>query len=101
MKRTTSLLFHEHETLLNGKTNQLRGLKRRKNVNAKPNYSDLILHILCFPTSPKIVYLNVLCLHVCLCTILVSGLCAGQKRVSEPLQIELHVVGSCLMGAGN
>lgn len=43
----------------------------------------------------------VLCLHECMCTICVLGTLRGQKRASDTLELELHMVVSCLFGAGN
>lgn len=37
-----------------------------------------------------------LCLHACLYTICVPGACGGQKRVLDPLGLELWAAGSCL-----
>lgn len=41
------------------------------------------------------------CLHICLCTMDVSVTCRGQKRVSGPLKVELQMVVSHCLGAGN
>jgi hypothetical protein len=41
------------------------------------------------------------CLHVCLCIMFVSGVHRGQKRVSDLLELELEIVASCHVGAGN
>lgn len=43
----------------------------------------------------------VACLHVCLCTACVPGARRGQKRVLEPLGLELLVVMNHLVGAVN
>lgn len=42
----------------------------------------------------------VFCLHVCLCTIYVSGTHIGQKRVLGPLALKLQIVMSHIVGAG-
>ena len=40
-------------------------------------------------------------LQVCLRTMCVPGACGGQKRVSDPLELELQKVVSHRVGAGN
>lgn len=40
-------------------------------------------------------------LHVCLYTAHVSGAHGGQKRIVNPLELELQMVVSCHMGAGS
>lgn len=39
-------------------------------------------------------YVYQCCLHACLCTMCVPGAARGQKKVSEPLQLELEVAMS-------
>ena len=48
-----------------------------------------------------ILYVWVFCLHVCLCTTCMLDTHRGQKRVSDSLQPELHMVVSCSVDAGN
>lgn len=40
-------------------------------------------------------------MHVCLCTTCLSGAYRGQKRASDLLGLQLQMVVSCHMGAGN
>ena len=40
-------------------------------------------------------------LHVCLCTVYMPGACRGQKRASDPLELELQIVVSSQGEAGN
>jgi hypothetical protein len=40
----------------------------------------------------------VLCVSMCTC---VPGIQGSQKRVSDPWELESHLVVSCLVGAGN
>lgn len=40
-------------------------------------------------------------LHVCLCTIYVPNALGGQKRVSDNPEVELQIVVSHHVGAGN
>lgn len=40
-------------------------------------------------------------LHVCLCIRHLSGALGGQKRALDPLKLELQMVVSCHVGAGN
>jgi hypothetical protein len=37
----------------------------------------------------------VFCLHICLCTVCVPGAHGSQRRVSDPLELELQFVVSC------
>jgi hypothetical protein len=54
-----------------------------------------------------VLYLNFIlcvwlfCLHVCLCTTCMPCACRGQKRASDPLEVELKTVGRHHVGAGN
>lgn len=41
------------------------------------------------------------CLYVCLCTTCMPVACESQKRVSDPLELELQVIMSCHVGAEN
>lgn len=41
------------------------------------------------------------CLYVCKCTTCKSGTCKGQKRASDPVELELQTVSSHHVGAGN
>jgi hypothetical protein len=43
----------------------------------------------------------VFCLHAYMYTTCVFGTCGSQKRVSDPLELELQMLVSCLMVAGN
>jgi hypothetical protein len=43
----------------------------------------------------------VFCLHVCLCTMCVPCAHKGQKRASDPLELDFQTVVSHHMGAGN
>lgn len=40
------------------------------------------------------------CLHVCICTTCVSGASRGQKRVSDPVELELQMLLSYHVGSG-
>lgn len=40
-------------------------------------------------------------LHICLCAASVLGANRGYRREVEPLELELHIVVSCHMGARN
>ena len=42
-----------------------------------------------------------ICVHICLCTSCVFGACGGQKRALDALELELQMVVSHHMGAGN
>ena len=44
---------------------------------------------------------NVFCLHVCLCTACMPGIGRGQKRASDPLELELEMVVGLHESAGN
>ena len=41
------------------------------------------------------------CIHVCLCTAFMHGPCKCKKWASDPLELELLMVMSHHMGAGN
>lgn len=43
-------------------------------------------------------YLYVLCLYECVSTACVPAACRGQRRVLDPLELELQMVVSCLVG---
>ena len=42
-----------------------------------------------------------LSLHVCLCIMHMLGSCGGQKKISDPLELESQTVVSCHVGAEN
>lgn len=42
-----------------------------------------------------------LCLCACLCTTFMSGASRGQKRTSDPLELELQIPVNCHVGARN
>lgn len=42
----------------------------------------------------------VFCLHVCICTTCVPGASSGQKRVSDPVELELQMLVSYHVGSG-
>jgi hypothetical protein len=41
------------------------------------------------------------CLHVCLCTVYMSGALGGGKRALDPLEVELWTVVRYHVGVGN
>lgn len=41
------------------------------------------------------------CLHVCIHTVGVPGALGEQRRVSDPVELELQMVGNCYLGAEN
>lgn len=43
----------------------------------------------------------VCCRYVCLCTKYVLGVCGGHKKASYALKLELWMVSTCCVGAGN
>lgn len=43
----------------------------------------------------KNVFMWVFCLYVCPCAMCILGACRGQKKVSDPLELELLMVVSC------
>jgi hypothetical protein len=48
-----------------------------------------------------VMYVNVSSMCVPVCTMCMSGTYRGQKRLSDPLVLELQMVVSCHEGAGN
>lgn len=46
-------------------------------------------------------YMGAFCLHVCLCTKCELGACEGHKRASDPLALEIQMVVSPQVGAGD
>lgn len=43
----------------------------------------------------------VLCLHICLCTVRMPGVCRGKKRALVPPELEIQMVVNLNVGAGN
>ena len=41
------------------------------------------------------------CLHVCMYSMCVTDACRGQKKVSDPLDVEFWIAASHLLGAGS
>ena len=48
---------------------------------------------MCMGVLPACVYM---CIIMCM-----LGVCGDQKKASDPLELELHRVGNCHVGAGN
>ena len=48
-----------------------------------------------------LLYVQVFCLHVCLCTMCMPGARGVQKRVLGTLELKLQAVVSCHVDAGN
>lgn len=49
----------------------------------------------------KVYFMWLFCLHVYKCTTCVLGAFGGQKRVSEPPELKLQIIVSCLVGSEN
>lgn len=41
------------------------------------------------------------CLHVCMYSMCVTDACRGQKKVSDPLDVEFWIAASHLLGSGS
>lgn len=57
-----------------------------------------LFSLICFSDIIIILYVCVFCLHVCLCTVLVSSAQGGPKNVYDSLKLELHVFMNCYEG---
>ena len=80
-------------------TGSVRVVRKELNVEctlALCGFSTLPLLIIFFYF---ILCVWIFCLHVCLCIMCVPGACRGQKRASDPVELELQIVVRCHVDA--
>lgn len=68
------------------------------------NLGDIPQELSTFLSFSRFVFILCVCVFACMyvsvCPMCVPGDCRGQKRISDPPEIELHIIVSCHVGAG-